>query len=202
MILRRVVWVSVGCGVWAPSWRELHLTWRWWRVGGRTLVSFSPWGPKLHGHVQSRWELNYVQSTVAFKPHSKHCFFSWYLMCKPMFLYRQGSQTETFTVCVTQPQSLHTALHAPCKWDAELEHLLGNHEQNDVFPLCLWPMGNQIASGFVSSTFIFICSELLSSQLLKLKVDKRAWTTRFLQLSKYWFTSGFCKKMTWSPTNI
>ena len=123
VILRRVVWVSVGCGAWAPSGRELYLTQRRRRAGGRTLIPFSPWGPKLPSHMQSRRELNrspraQLPWEMAFQPlnlHSKHCFFSWYILRKPTFLYSQGAQTEIFTACVTQRQLLHALPQAPCK---------------------------------------------------------------------------------------
>lgn len=41
-----------------------------------------------------------------------------------------------------------------------------------VCPSCLCSVGNQIASGFLSSASICICSEMLSWLPLKLKVDK------------------------------
>lgn len=53
-------------------------------------------------------------------------------------------------------------------------------------------MGDKI--DFLSSAFVFIFSEMLSWLPLKLEVDKGAPTNSFLQLSKYCFTSGFCKK--------
>lgn len=210
VILRRVVWVTVGCGAWAPSQLQLHLTWRRWRVGGRTLVPFLPLGPKLHGCMQSRWELNcspraQLPWKMTFQPsdlHSKHCFSHVTYSENLCFFTTEVLRLE-FSAHVyhsTSSSVMYHRCHVQLDWSQE--QLLGSHEQNSVCPSWLWPTSNHIASGFVSSAFVFICSELLSSQLLKLKVDKRAWTTGFLQLSKYWFTSGFCKKMTSSPTNI
>lgn len=66
--------VSMGRGIWAPSWPELHLTQTRWQEG---YWCHFPWAFNLPGHLQSRWELNHRPRAqllwkMAFQPLNHH----------------------------------------------------------------------------------------------------------------------------------
>lgn len=192
--LKRVVFVSMGCSVWASLWPELHLTQTrlqegyWWHF---------PWAFKLPGHLQSRWELNHRPRTqllwkMAFQPlnhHLKFCFSKDTYSVILCFLAAKVPRLKFLFLCNTAPA-------LPCSSGTIKPACAAGAPLGQPWNGCLSIMlvGNQIVSGFLSSAFFFICSKMPSWLPLKLKVDKSAQTSGFLQLSKYWFTSGFCKK--------
>lgn len=150
------------------------------KMAGRILVSF-PQASKLPGHLQSRWELNHRPRALllwkmSFQPlnhHSKCCFSEDTYSAILHSLMVKVLRLKFLCLCNTVPASPCSSL-GTTKPACGAGPPLGQPWNGclSVCLSCLCPVGKQIASGFLSSASIFICSEMLSWLPLKLKVDK------------------------------
>lgn len=168
------------------------------KIAGRILVSF-PRASKVPGHLQSTWELNHRPRAqllwkMTFQPlnhHLKSCFSKDtcsvilhfltvnVLRLKFLFLYN----TVPASPCCS-PDTIKPACGAGAPLGQPWNGFFVHHA-------CVQWVTKLLLFSFISIHFHLFRDAKLA---LKLKVDKTAQTNGFLQFSRYWFTSDFCKK--------